>query len=136
MTQEERRQMSLLCLRIQEAKDYENFSSSVRELSELIQRKEQRLAHPPRRYVWGRNRPRRTLSAIVKKIVRPVHPLEPEKVEISIAEADELFREIRMENMLMDVKGDLVSLKNGVNVDITFEAEREDTVKKIQHSSA
>lgn len=135
LTEDERRQMSLLCLQIQEARDYENFTTSVRELSELIERKEQRLADHPRPHLWGRNRPRRTLSAIVKKIVRPVHRLEPEKVEISIPEADDLFREIRIENMLMEANGDLVSLKNGVHVDVIFEAEREDTVKKMQHSA-
>jgi len=34
----------------------------------------------------------------VRKIIKPAHPAQPEKAEISIEEADDLYREIRIEN--------------------------------------
>jgi hypothetical protein len=77
-------------------------------------------------------RPWRTVPGVVKKIVKPVFPGEPEKVEISISAADDLFREIRIENKLNDADGQVLALKDGVQVDVTFEADANDTVKKLQ----
>jgi hypothetical protein len=51
-------------------------------------------------------------------------------VEISIPDAEELFREIRIDNTFTDVNGQPVALKQGVPVEITFEADAMDTVKK------
>jgi hypothetical protein len=72
----------------------------------------------------------------VKKIVKPVFPGEPDKVEISISAADDLFREIRIENRLNDADGQVLALKNGVQVDVTFEADANDTVKKLPDGHA
>ena len=49
-------------------------------------------------------RARKTLRAKVRKIIKPAHPTQPEKAEISIDEADDLYREIRIENTLTDEK--------------------------------
>jgi hypothetical protein len=130
MTPEERERMNLLCLRIQEEKDYEKFASLLRELIELIERKERRFDQPPAQRPWYRNKPCRTVPAIVNRVVKPIHPNQSEKVEISIPTADELFREIRIENTLTDVDGKPVALKHGVRVDVTFEAEIQDTIEK------
>jgi hypothetical protein len=62
----------------------------------------------------------------VNKIVQPVFPDEPEKVEISVAEADDLFREIRIANRFSDIAGGQVALKSGARLDVTFEIETQD----------
>jgi len=129
MTAEEREQMNALCARIQEEKDYAKFVALLRELSDLLERKELRFGSGASIREWQRNRPWRTVPGIVKKVLKPVHPAESEKVEISIGAADELFREIRIENLL-NVDGQAVKLKDGTHVDITFEAERKDTVEE------
>src|SRR5439155_16107162 len=57
-------------------------------------------------------RAHKTLRAKVRKIIRPAYPTQPEKAEISIDEADDLYREIRIENRLMDEKEE-ARLKQG-----------------------
>jgi hypothetical protein len=61
----------------------------------------------------------------VNKLVKPVAD-QPEKVEISITGADDLFREIRIENKFTGADGGPVALTNGTHVDVTFEAETKD----------
>jgi hypothetical protein len=51
---------------------------------------------------------------------------QPE-LKISITQADDLFREIRIENNFTDVDGGTVALTNGARLDVTFEAETEKT---------
>ena len=48
---------------------------------------------------------------------------QPAKLEISISQADHLFREVRIENSFIDVDGGPVALTNGARLDVTFEAE-------------
>jgi hypothetical protein len=48
---------------------------------------------------------------------------QPAKVEISISQADDLFREIRIENNFSDVDGVAVALRIGALLDVTVEAE-------------
>ena len=122
MTTEERVQMNSLCTQIQEETNYVRFVMLLRELSTLIERKEVRFEQHPQMREWQRNRPWRTLSAIVKKVLKPFAPGEPEKIEILIETADELFREIRIENALTSTDGQRVALKEGAHVDITLEA--------------
>jgi hypothetical protein len=106
-----------------EETDYNNFVTLLGELSELIARKEQRRFKQHPTLVWQRNRPWKTLAAVVNKVVKSVLPDEPDKVEISISGAEHLFREIRIENRFTNVEGRLVALTSGVHVDVTFEAE-------------
>ena len=121
--------MNQLSLRIQEERDYEKFSSLLLELSDLIDRKTERRFQQYPKLVWQRRRPWKTLPAVVKKLVHPVLPDQSEKVEISIPAADHLYREIRLENSLTDLHGQTVLLKDGAQVDVTFEAAVTDTVK-------
>ena len=71
-----------------------------------------------------------TLAGTVKKVIPPIHPSLPEKAEISVEGADDLYREIRVENTLSDESGNEVSLKPGVQVDVTIEADANATKPK------
>jgi hypothetical protein len=70
------------------------------------------------------------MPGTVKKVIQPPHPDLPEKAEIAVEGADELYREIRIENTLTDEKGNEVKLKPGAAVEVTVEADRKDTVVK------
>ncbi len=75
-------------------------------------------------------KPSVTLPGTVEKIIKPVLPSEPEKAQIAIEGADDLYREIRIDNTLQDEKGEDVSLKQGAQVEVTVEAEPEATTPK------
>jgi hypothetical protein len=64
-----------------------------------------------------------------KRLLSP-HQNEPEKAQIAIEGADDLYRAIRIENALNDGKGDEVSLKPGARVKVTIKAERPATIAK------
>lgn len=123
--------MDSLSLLIQEEKNSDKFATLLRELSRLIGRKVRRLDDKVADPDFQRTRPWRTVPAVVRKIVKPLYPGQSEKVEIQIAAADDLFREVRIENTLTDANGQVVALKDGARVDVTFEANAEDTVKKL-----
>ena len=71
-----------------------------------------------------------TLPGTVNKVIPPFHPSLPEKAEISVEGADDLYREIRVENTLSDDSGNEVSLKQGAEVDVTIEADADATKPK------
>jgi hypothetical protein len=75
-------------------------------------------------------KPTKNLPGTVRKVIKPLHPSLPEKAEISIDGADDLYKEIRIENTLVDEKGKEVALKPGVEVEVTVEADKDDTVAK------
>jgi hypothetical protein len=75
-----------------------------------------------------KKKPKTTKPGFVEKIITSPIPQEPEKVEIAIEGADHLYREIRIENTLEDEKGNKVKLKKGVRVEVTVDADAEDTV--------
>jgi hypothetical protein len=127
MTSEERERMNRLCVGIQEETDYNKFAVLLHEMSELIARKEQRRFEHHPKLVRQRNSPWKTVPAVVTKIVKPAFADQPAKVEISISQADDLFREIRIENNFTDVDGGPVALTNGARLDVTFEAETKKT---------
>ena len=77
---------------------------------------------------------RKRLHGTVEKVIKSFVPSEPEKAEISIAEADDLYREIRVENVVTDEDGENASLKPGAKVDVVVEADSNATVKKPQNS--
>ena len=70
-------------------------------------------------------KPSTTLPAKVEKIIRPLNPRAPETAEIAVDNAEDLYREI-----LVDEKGEEVGLKPGASVEVTIEADEKDTVKK------
>jgi len=74
-----------------------------------------------------------TLPGTVEKIIPPLVPNEPEKAQIAVHGAEELYREIRVENTLQDADGKPVSLKKGAEVEVTIAAEPKD-VEKIKAS--
>jgi uncharacterized protein YfaS (alpha-2-macroglobulin family) len=74
-------------------------------------------------------KPSVTLPATVEKIIKPPAPTLPEKAQISVDGAEELYKEIRVENALTDEKGEEVKLKEGAKVEVTVEADPEDTTK-------
>lgn len=134
MTTEERERMNSVCLRIQEEKDYLHFEVLVRELDEVIGRKQRRFSERdgiPEKH--RRSRPWKMISCSVQKIVQGFQQNNFEIVEITISEAEDLFREIRIENTFNDVDGEPVALKQGARVDVTLEADPKDTIKKAAY---
>ncbi len=73
---------------------------------------------------------RKKLRGRVQKVLKPITPLQPEKAQISVEEADDLYREIRVENTLTDGNGNEVRLKPGAEVDVIVEADTDATTKK------
>jgi hypothetical protein len=73
-------------------------------------------------------KPSVTLPGKVEKIID--RPNEPEKAQIAIEGADEMYREVRIENTLTDEKGDKMRLKKGADVDVTVEADKDATTAK------
>lgn len=71
-----------------------------------------------------KKKPKTTKPGVVRKIIKVP---QPEKVEISIPAAEDLYREIRIENKLEDEEGQEVKLKPDVPVDVTIEADKEHT---------
>jgi hypothetical protein len=68
-----------------------------------------------------------TKPGTVERVIKSPIPDEPEKAQILVEGADELYREIRIENTLTDAKGDEVKLKEGAEVEIIVEAGPEAT---------
>lgn len=65
----------------------------------------------------------------MNKFVKTGIARTPEKAEISVAPADYLFREGRIENTLIAPNGELVALKRRAHIDVTIEADLADTVQ-------
>jgi hypothetical protein len=76
------------------------------------------------------DKPNVTLPGKVEKLVESPHTGEPEKAQISVEGADTLYREIRIENSLTDENGDEVRLKDGADVEVTVEADKDATTPK------
>ena len=79
------------------------------------------------------SRKRKKLQGTVQRVIEPVTPSEPEKVQIDIHGADDLYREIRIENVVTDDKGEQARLKPGAEVDVTVEADSSATIKKPEN---
>lgn len=75
-------------------------------------------------------KPSTTLPAVVEKIIKSPHPSEPEKAQITVEGADHLYRELRIENTLIDENGDKVRLKPGAEIDVTIQAPPESVAPK------
>ena len=73
-----------------------------------------------------------TLPGTVEKIIPPVVSNQPEKAQIAVEGAEELYREIRAENTLQDEAGNPVSLKLGAEVEVTIAADSEATTPQKQ----
>ena len=73
---------------------------------------------------------RKKLKGTVQKIIKPLSPSEPERAQIDIQGAENLYREIRIDNEVVDDKGEKVRLKEGAEVDVIVEADSIATMKK------
>ena len=79
---------------------------------------------------------RKKLQGTVKKVIKPLLPTQPEKVQIDVHGADELYREIRVVNELTDEKGDKAKLKPGAEVDVIVEADSTATSNEEKEKEA
>lgn len=75
-----------------------------------------------------KNRTRK--HGIVQKVIKPLHPSVPEKAQIEIEGADDLYKEIRIENTLEDEKGQKMKLKEHAKVEVVIEADPDATTPK------
>jgi predicted DNA-binding antitoxin AbrB/MazE fold protein len=75
-------------------------------------------------------RKRKKLQGTVQKVIKPLSPNLPEKAQVEVQGADDLYREIRIENEMTDENGDKVQLKQGAEVDVILEADSSATLKK------
>jgi hypothetical protein len=71
-----------------------------------------------------------TMPGIVQKIIASPMPTQPEKAQISVLDADHLYREIRIDSTLTKENGDEVRLTAGAPVDVTLEADAKDTTRQ------
>ncbi len=60
-----------------------------------------------------------TMPGTVNKIVPSLDSRRPEKAQIAVDGADRLYRDLRIENALLDEHGDDVKLKKGARVEVT-----------------
>jgi hypothetical protein len=67
-----------------------------------------------------------TRHGVVQKVI-PRFFKEPEKAEIRLEEADELYREVRIENEVESEDGQKAKLKPGAEVEITIKADETET---------
>jgi hypothetical protein len=81
-------------------------------------------------------RPNTTLPGIVQKIIKSRDPEEPDKAEIVLPDAEQLYQEIRIDNTFKDEEGKEVGLKPGAAVDVTIEADAKDTEAKDTEANA
>ena len=77
--------------------------------------------------------PNATFVGTVEKIIRPLEPSEPEKAQIAVEGADPLYKELRIDNTLTDAIGNEVHLKQGTKVDVTVEAQSQQSTMKVDH---
>jgi hypothetical protein len=80
-------------------------------------------------------KPTATLPGTVQKIIHSPDPSVPEKAEIAVEGADELYKEIRIDNTLVDEKGQEHKLKPGAEVEVTIEAQPDATVPKAENGN-
>jgi hypothetical protein len=75
-------------------------------------------------------KPNTTLPGTVEKVIKSPDPDVPEKAQIAVEGADHLYREIRIENTLINEDGEEVSLVPGATVEVTVAADPKATVPK------
>jgi hypothetical protein len=93
------------------------------------------MSDKPRKSEEAPVKPSVTLPGKVEKIVPGVVPTMPDKAQIAVEGADDLYKEIRVENTLQDENGKPVSLKPGAEVEVTIEAEKNATEPKKSSDS-
>jgi hypothetical protein len=69
-----------------------------------------------------------TFSATVQKILPGVLPGQPDRAQIVVKAAEDLYKEIRIENALLDAEGNEVRLAPGTELEIVIQVARGDAV--------
>jgi hypothetical protein len=77
-----------------------------------------------------------TLPGTVEKVIPSLGPGHPEKAQITVEGAEDLYKEIRVENTLQDDAGNSVELKPGAEVEVTIEADPHATAPKKKPKDA
>ncbi len=72
-----------------------------------------------------------TLPGTVEKVIASIVPGQPDTIQISLAVAENLHREIRVTNTLQDDVGNPLTLRKGAEVQVTIEAKQAATTPKI-----
>jgi hypothetical protein len=72
-----------------------------------------------------RGEPSTRMAGTVRRIIPPERASQREKAQISVAAADRNYRDLRIENTLINEHSDDVKLKKGARVDVTVTAHRE-----------
>jgi hypothetical protein len=73
---------------------------------------------------------RRKMKGTVQKIIKSLHPQQPEQAQIELQEGEHLYREIRVENVVADEQGQKARIKTGAEVDVIIEADSDATTTK------
>jgi len=73
---------------------------------------------------------KRKMHGRVEKVIKSAIPGGVEKAQIHVEEGEELYREIRVENVVVDDHGHKAGLKPGAEVDVVIEADSDATTKK------
>jgi hypothetical protein len=73
---------------------------------------------------------RKRLHGKVAKVIKSAYPTQPETAQIEITEAEDLYREVRIENEISDEHGEKLVLKPGADVDVIVEADSNATMKR------
>jgi hypothetical protein len=73
---------------------------------------------------------RQKLRGTVQKVIKPVFPGQAEKAQIDVHDADHLYKEIRIENVVTDEEGTKARLRPGTEVDVIIEADSSATIEK------
>ena len=93
------------------------------------------MSDKPRKSEDAPEKPSVTLPGKVEKIIPGPVPAIPDKAQIAVEGADDLYKEIRVENTLQDENGKPVALKKGADVEVTIEAEKHATEPKNPSNS-
>jgi hypothetical protein len=75
------------------------------------------------------DRPSASMPGTVEKIIPAPRPSKPEKAQIAVEAPDSRYRDLRIENTLIDEHGVDVKLKKGAHVEVTVTAK--DTAKDV-----
>jgi hypothetical protein len=77
----------------------------------------------------GRGKKARTkFPATVEKVIKPLPGSgEPEKAQIAVEGADDLYRELRVPNKLTDEDGNKVKMRQGTEVEVHIESDEAHT---------
>jgi hypothetical protein len=121
---------ALVGMTIDDSAQYKQRHSRIKKLTQELAALDGQQSAPSRGSVMSQKKKRKKLRGTVEKVIKPTLPGEPEKAQIGIEKADDLYREIRIENVLTDENGDQVRLKRGAEVDVIVEADTDATTKK------